>query len=176
MQADDPHGRAHCLPRALAPAVPEAVLGDAAGDVARTAGLADDPGRGRVDLVPPRGVEQLHPVVYVVARRAGVRGPVAEVLIEHADERPAHGVSLRAVDHEGSDDLVVDALRLADAETPVLAAEVGLFPVVGQGADEAGGALGEVRGEQGVVLEHQQHAAAAVEAVGEPLARGCGCG
>jgi len=111
-------------------------------------------------------------MVHVVSRRAGVRGPVAEVLVEHSDERAAHGVGLRAVHHEGADDLVVDLLRLADTKAPVLAAEVGLLPVVRQSADEAGGPLGEVGREQGVVLKHEQHATAlptAVEAVGQGL-------
>jgi len=155
VQADDPHGRTHCLPRALAQPVPEAVLGDATGDVARPAGLADDPGRRGIDLVPARSVEQLHPVVHVVARRARVRGPVAQVLVEHPDELTPHGISLRAVNHEGAHDFVVDLLRLADAEAAVLAAEVRLLPVAGQGADEAGRPLGEVGREEGVVLEYQ---------------------
>ena len=149
--------------------VPEAILRHAPADVALAAGLADEPARRGINGVPARGVQQLHAVIDMKPGPAGMRRPIAQMAVQRQDERAAHGVGLRAIDHEGANDLGIDSPRRPDAQGPVLAAEIDLLPIPRQGGNESLGPLGEVRREQRIILQHQQHAAALAQSIHERL-------
>jgi len=108
-------------------------------------------------------------VIDMVARAPGVGGPVAEVLVECADEPAAHGVGLCAVDHVRAHDLGVDALGWFGTQAAVLAAEIDLVPVGWECFEEPRGPFVEVLGEQGIVFEDEEDFAALVHAVHQSL-------